>query len=141
MTIRIKGPKPPSGTEPDAGKVDKLGAVEGNKAGAAGLEASGGAAFDSLLAPERAAAASESSATPTTAPQLDRITELAARVERGEVTPAAATGQIVDQLVQVRGAGLDVAGKQRLREHLEKALSEDPTLLARMARIGRAQQD
>ncbi len=120
MTMKIGGPKGPGSVvapKPPEVKPD----TEAREV-----------AFERLLTPGPAEAAGR--------PDAGTIEALAARIRSGELSAGAAAQQLVDEVVRVRGAALDATGRQRLREHLQRLLDEDPLLVARLTRVGQTSE-
>jgi len=111
--MKIGGPKGPTGPKPPKPPAD--------------TSAAGGARFADVLSPQ--------GATPPNAAGTV-LAELAARVQSGDLTANEAAQRVIDAVVEHRGGALSAVARDALRTSLQRLLDDDPTLMAKLQRLG-----
>ena len=66
----------------------------------------------------------------------DTVSEVAAALRAGSLTPRQAVDRLVESAIQTMGAGLPEAARTELRGRLESLLAEDPYLTDKTRRLG-----
>ncbi len=73
---------------------------------------------------------------PAGAPAADPVAQVAAELRAGTISPRQAIDRLVEMTLGSVGAGLPEAARAELRARLEATLASDPTLGARLRRLG-----
>jgi hypothetical protein len=118
--MKIGGPKPPAKppiTPDGSPKVEREGPTFAERLGG---PKQAGAASD----PARSVAAG--------------LEEIVAALHAGDLDGAGAAKELVQRVVAKRGADLAPELREQLRAALERALNDDPTLAAKLQRVGQA---
>jgi hypothetical protein len=139
-------PDATGGADPDqaAGRADGSAAVGSaaevgatDASAAAGRTESSGRAFADKLAAAGTTASGTGSAAPARPAELHATAGIAAELDAGRLTPAAAVDKVLEQVLAKQvGADAPPAVRERVRAALQEALENDPLLAEKLRRLG-----
>ena len=149
--MKVSGPDSGAGAVPPDGATEAGGAEGHSPVGAAGAgeagateaagvqptEGSGRAFAETLAATAPGGVGSTDATTPATAHAGGRATAaIAAELDAGRLTPAAAIDRVVEQvLTRQLGSDAPPAVRERVRAALQEALETDPLLAEKLRRL------
>ncbi|MBW2733029.1 MAG: hypothetical protein JRH20_11610 [Deltaproteobacteria bacterium] len=126
--MKIGGPKPPT-TPPQINDAGKAGGADGSSASRAGGAAKAGVqSFSEVLG-------AQGTPKESNAVQDASLQGIATRIQSGELGAPEASKEIVDVIVERRGAGLTPPAREQLREALMLAMEQDPHLAVKLAQM------